>query len=130
MVDFDVKGVCGEKLREAIPAIAARISSLFKSRIETGVNPLLKNATIARKRALGYSQPDTPLLATGEMAGSLVLGEIRDTPEGIEFDMVSNARVDPNWHVNEGHQAQGVPVRNPFEGQEEAIGVMIQEALG
>lgn len=107
MVDIigDIKKKIGFTPEKA-SRIAQAISEAFKSKIEAGVQPSLKERTIQRKRNRSYERPETPLYATGEMAGSLALGNFDET----SIEIISKSSVNPLWHIGLS-RANGVPQR-------------------
>lgn len=91
---------------EKASRIAQAISEAFKSKIEAGVQPSLKERTVKHKRDRGYERPETPLYATGEMSSSLVLGNFDET----SMEIISKSSVNPLWHIGL-NRASGVPQR-------------------
>jgi len=98
---------------EKAQAIAQKISEGFKAKIEAGVSPPLKERTVQRKRNRGYERPETPLYATGEMAGSLVLSKFDET----SIEIKSVGQVSPLWHIG-NNRANGVPLREVLTEQD------------
>ena len=107
MVDIigDIKKKIGFTPEKA-SRIAQAISEAFKSKIEAGVQPSLKERTVKHKRDRGYERPETPLYATGEMSSSLVLGNFDET----SIEIISKSSVNPLWHIGL-NRASGVPQR-------------------
>ena len=79
---------------EKASQIGMEMSQDMRDRIHAGeATPALKETTVKAKQRLGYSQPETPLLATGDYAESFT-GEFVDTGE---MRLVNDSHVKPQW---------------------------------
>lgn len=74
--------------------IGQKIGEMMHEKINSGeAQPVLSKTTIAQKNRRGYSQPETPLLATGEYAAQFLGRKV--APDTIEVYNTSGKN--PRW---------------------------------
>lgn len=61
----------GKTLRQALGLVGLFIEEGIRDRIDAGIDPALKDATVADKRRKGYPKPGTPLVGTRQLYASI-----------------------------------------------------------
>lgn len=111
----------------AAPRIAQRIIDNWQAEISGGaVLPSLKPSTLKAKTLKGFSKPDAPLLATGELADSLTY----EINENI-LQIISNSHVLPSWHGASLYESDHLAPNNPKRVviDETLVNTIIEEEL-